>query len=277
MTMEKETASPRMSLDKYALLRDGVVVHKMLSTKRLLSLIRRLRPVRTKLRLARIGSVHDGGYLVPEDMDGITACFSPGVDVNASFETDLLQRFGINSHLADRSVDGPPQSFVPKSFLKKFIGAYDDDTFITMDSWTRAHPEFAQEGDFLLQMDIEGGEYASLLSISEELLLRFRIMVIEFHNIESWCNPHYFDLVETVFSKLLKHFHVVHNHPNNCCGLVNMGGIVAPRVFELTFLRRDRATPLGFCDAFPHPLDRPNLEDRQDVALPAIWYREMKR
>lgn len=265
-----------MSLDRYGLLREGIVVHRMLSSQRLLSLIRRLRPVSTKFQLTRVGSPHDGGYLVPEDLDGITACFSPGVDVNASFETELLRRFGINSHLADRSVDGPPQSFIPKSFLKKFIGAYDDDTFITMDSWMRDHPEFAQEGDFLLQMDIEGGEYASLLSISEELLLRFRIMVIEFHNIESWCNPHYFELVEAVFNKLLKHFHVVHNHPNNCCGLVNMGGIVAPRVFELTFLRRDRANPMGFCKTFPNPLDSPNLRDRQDLALPAIWYRDLQ-
>ena len=34
----------------------------------------------------------------------------------------------------------------------------------------------------MLKMDIEGAEYASLLSLNEENLSRFRLIVIEFHD-----------------------------------------------------------------------------------------------
>ena len=30
--------------------------------------------------LIRVGAARDGGYLVPDDLEGIVACFSPGTD-----------------------------------------------------------------------------------------------------------------------------------------------------------------------------------------------------
>jgi hypothetical protein len=79
-----------------------------------------LYPVKTNFELVRIGGNNDGGYLIPNDLEGITACFSPGVDVTASFEKDLLER-GIKSHLADASVDGPPNGLEVASFTKKYL------------------------------------------------------------------------------------------------------------------------------------------------------------
>ena len=38
-----------------------------------------LKPKASKTPLIRIGGDIDGSYLVPDDLDGITACFSPGV------------------------------------------------------------------------------------------------------------------------------------------------------------------------------------------------------
>ena len=121
-------------------------------------------------------------------------------------------------------------------------------------------------------MDIEGGEYLSLLGVSEEVLKRFRIIVVEIHDVESWGDPRFFQMVSTFFEKITRHFWVIHNHPNNCCGLVSLGGFLAPRVFELTFLRKDRAEPLGYCELFPHPLDQPNLAHKPDLVLPPQWF-----
>jgi hypothetical protein len=42
--------------------------------------------------MIRLGREADGGYLVPDDLSGIVACFSPGVDVIAAFELDLQRR-----------------------------------------------------------------------------------------------------------------------------------------------------------------------------------------
>jgi hypothetical protein len=261
-----------MELKQDTLFQQGIYINKMTTPQRLINLCQKMRPVRTQFELVRIGSANDGGYLMPDDFESIAVCFSPGVDVNASFELDLHKRKGINSHLADYSVDGPPMGFKPKSFTKKYLGTVDDSIFTTLDTWVRGQDEFLSTDDLVLQMDIEGGEYLSLLGASEEVLKRFRIIVVEVHHIQSWGEPIFFRVAETFFEKLLKHFYVIHNHPNNCCGLVNLGGFIAPRVFELTLLRKDRSEPKGFCNQFPHPLDGPNLSDRDDLILPNNWY-----
>ncbi len=261
-----------MKSNKYSLFEQGIYIQKMTEQSRILQLVNALHPVRTRFELQRYGAAFDGGYLLPDDLEGINSCFSPGVDTNASFELAIQNSRGIVSHLADYSVDGPPMSLRAKSFIKKYIGVFDDEVYTTLDTWVRGTEEFRSGEDILLQMDIEGGEYLSLINVSETILKRFRIMVIEIHDVESWGDPRFFQVVTAFFEKLNRHFWVVHNHPNNCCGLVNLGGFLAPRVFELTFLRKDRATPLGYCDDFPHPLDRPNLALQADLVLPPGWF-----
>ena len=262
-----------MALRKSELFKQGIYAEKMTARPRLEKLIRRLWPVRTGVALQRIGGAHDGGYLIPDDLAGISACFSPGVDVNASFEHDLRRRHGIDSHLADYSVEGPPMGFEPLSFTRKYLGAFDSPMFVTLDTWVRTHDRPQADGDLLLQMDIEGGEYTTILAASEQLLSRFRVICVEIHDVEGWGQPNFFSIVEAFFEKLLRNFHVVHNHPNNCCGLVDLGGVTAPRVFELTLLRKDRAASVGWVTDFPHRLDAANLRGRPDLHLPQNWYR----
>ena len=62
----------------------------MVEPQLLLNFVKKLRPVKTKFNLIRIGGAKDGGYLLPADLDGIAACFSPGVADTANFETELL-------------------------------------------------------------------------------------------------------------------------------------------------------------------------------------------
>ena len=262
----------RPEVSQESLLQQGIYVTRMTTPEQLSDLCRKIRPVQTKFELIRIGGTNDGGYLLPDDFENIAVCFSPGVDVNASFELDLQRQKKINSHLADYSVNGPPMGFEPRSFTKKYLGAFDDSVHTTLDTWVRNQDDLSSSADLLLQMDIEGGEYLSLLSASEEILKRFRIIVVEIHFVPSWGDPTFFKVVEAFFEKLLKQFYVVHIHPNNCCGLINLGGFLAPRVFELTLLRKDRSEPKGFCEKFPHRLDRANLVDRDDLILPENWY-----
>jgi hypothetical protein len=142
-----------------------------------------------------------------------------------------------------------------------------------MDQWVSEQTKHNIEQDLILQMDIEGWEYPSLLSLSETILKRFRIIVIEIHAIESWGNSAFFNIAEAFFSRILQYFHVVHNHPNNFCGVINMGGFEAPNVFELTLLRKDRSPAMGYCDEFPHPLDAPNVKTHKDLHLSKNWYQ----
>jgi hypothetical protein len=255
---------------RYDLFSRGIYVDPMVETDRLRRLAQRLRPVRTNIDLIRMGAEEDGGYLVPDDLAGISACFSPGVDQVASFEAGLL-KYGIRSHLADFSVDHVPQGVPVASFTKKFIGASDNDKFMSLEKWVTSSPEYSSDNDLVLQMDIEGGEYESLLSTPNEILRLFRVATIEFHNIETWGQRDYLSLVEATFEKLLNIFHVVHNHPNNAMGIVDMNGFLAPRLFELTLLRKDRVSKIEGFATVPHPLDRPNLPLVPDIGFPEGW------
>jgi hypothetical protein len=235
-------------------------------------LIDSLRPVKTKFDLIRVGGNNDGGYLIPNDLMGITACFSPGVDVTASFEIDLCKR-GIGSHLADASVDAPPENFTPLSFTKKHLGGCNNDTHMTLMNWVLSKPEYDFGKDLILQMDIEGGEYTTLLCAPSVILRKFRIIAVEIHNVQTWFDSLAWPVVTTFFEKLLEDFYVVHNHPNNNCPFIDADGILMPTVFELTLMRKDRADPTGFCTEFPHPLDMPNVLDKPDRPLPEGWYK----
>ena len=94
--------------------------------------VSRLHPVITDKELVRIGGDFDGGYLVPDDLDGIVACFSPGVDVTATFEEALLER-GIPCFLADASVDAPPIEHPLIDFERKFLGVVNDEVTTTLE------------------------------------------------------------------------------------------------------------------------------------------------
>jgi len=260
-----------MKLNSQDLLRQGVFIGRMTPRINIQRLINNIRPVITEHHLIRLGSEQDGGYLIPDVLDQIGVCYSPGVDVNSSFEIDLLQKYSIGSHLADFSVDSPPKNFLPISFTKKFIGCNINNDTITLEKWLEETGNHSND-DLLLQMDIEGGEYESIIATGGQLLSRFKIIAIEIHNVESWGHPVFFKIVKVFFDKLLHDHYVIHNHPNNCCGLADLGGVIVPRVFELTLIRKDVATPCGYQRIFPNALDRPNILNAPDLHLPRNWY-----
>lgn len=243
---------------------------KRIERGRLEALIRSLRPVRGDAPLIRIGPVGDGGYLVPDDLEGIDYAYSPGVSDESGFELDLALR-GMNVFMADYSVDGPAQISDRFEFAKKFVGSYSDETHITPDDW-KQQTIGEYSGDLLLQMDIEGAEFETILSMSDSLIQQFRIMVIEFHYLHQLWNKPWFLLVERVFRKLLESHSVAHIHPNNCCGSFRSAGLEIPRVAEFTFYRNDRIEHPAFCGTFPHALDVDNTS-RKTLVLPPCWYR----
>jgi len=238
---------------------------------KLQSLLNKLQPVSCDKELIRLGAIGDGGYLVPDDLAGIGACFSPGVGFDSVFEKDCANR-GMKVFLADGSLDKPSLSHELFVFTKKHIGIKTNDNFMTIDYWVKSSWPDSQ-GDLLLQMDIEGSEYEVLLIASDDLLKRFRIIVIEFHSLnELWSKP-FFKMASLVFEKLLRTHTCVHNHPNNCSDSVKFEDIELPLVTELTFLRNDRINSSSFAKIFPHPLDIDNTKDKPSLPLPKCWYR----
>ncbi|MBP0902863.1 FkbM family methyltransferase [Mariniflexile gromovii] len=251
----------------------GFQINKNTEKSKIIELIKSLRPYQTNIELIRMGSVTDGGYLVPNDLEGIKTCFSPGVDTESGFEIDCLNR-GIQVYMADNSVERPniDASKYDYNFIKKHIGTTSNEDFITFTDWLRSSNIEPNE-DLLMQMDIEGAEYFTLLSIDELLLKQFRVILLEFHFLERLWDKEFFALASSVFEKLLKTHTCVHLHPNNCSKIYKHKNVEIPPVLEFSFLRNDRITSKTFIDQFPNVLDKDNLNYEKPVVLPKNWYK----
>ena len=239
------------------------------SKTQLLALIDELRPVSAGIELLRLGPNGDGGYLVPGDLEGIEACFSPGVSDISGFEEDCARR-GMQVFLADRSVDGPAVANERFAFTKKHVGALTSADVMTLDDWVGSSLP-GSTADLMLQIDIEGHEYETFLSASPGLMSRFRVIVAEFHALDHLWSAPFFQLAAPAFRKILQTHRCVHIHPNNCCGALVKDGLTMARVMEFTFLRTDRVRRASFVDRFPHPLDFDNTANPA-LPLPACWY-----
>ena len=268
--MKKITEPLRNALINF-LLKKKIAVTPGTETSEIKRLIRSLRPVTTDKPLVRMGPDGDGGYLVPDDFDGIRACFSPGVSNIAGFEKDCAN-LGMDVYMADKSINELPESHPRFHFLKKFIAATNDDDYITLDQWVRQSIG-DETSELILQMDIEGYEYETIYSMSDELINRFRIIVIECHWMHLlWSRP-CFDLCSHAFYKLLRTHRVVHIHPNDLGTTVRRNNIEIPELIEITFFRNDRINSWEYTKSFPHKLDVMNAGPVQ-LALPGSWYRD---
>ncbi len=244
-----------------------------------LDIVEFLKPKPCPFPLVRIGGELDGAYLVPDDLSGISACFSPGTSNRKDFEDELLDTYGIGSHMCDKS-SSPEQFRTPlrpnQTFRKSWLGTVDDDENITLPSWVKAMAP--GNSDLLLQMDIEGAEYDVILATGAEVLNRFRCIVMELHGLGRLNNPRPLQFMLPFFERLAAHHHCVHLHPNNSTVQVQIGksGFWIPKALEVTFLRKDRFAGNGALipPQAPHPLDiEYNVRGKQPQAMGRNWTR----
>lgn len=243
----------------------------------MLELFAHLRPVPTPHPLIRIGDDLDGSYLIPDDLEGITACFSPGVNNFKNFEDAMVERYGMRCHMCDFTSDADklktPLIDGMQTFEKKWLDIDGGADSIRLDDWVaRQEPD----GDLLLQMDIEGAEYRNLLDLPEDVLKRFRIIVLEVHGLKRILRSEILKAaILPFFEKLSKSFANVHAHPNNCCGSFTIPDtdIEIPVVLELTYLRRDRMVGEPVAPVLPHPLDvGRNVDSKPPMFLGNAWF-----
>jgi len=239
-------------------------------------IFRFLKPKPSLVPLINIGGDRDGAYLLPDDLDGIKACFSPGVNNFKYFEDELLLRFGIESHLCDFSSDverlATPLVDGMQTFQKKWLDLPGVKNSITLHDWVCEYSP--GNDDLLLQIDIEGAEYRNLLNVNRKTLRRFRVIVMELHGL-NYLNKS--DVLSTVlqpfFEKMENDFVSLHLHPNNCAPptMIKPLGLTVPPVLELTLLRKDRLEPKNdtklFQPLLPHPLDI----TRNDKSKPPVF------
>lgn len=235
-----------------------------------------LRPKRSATPLVRLGDDVDGAYLVPDDLEGISACFSPGANKIKHFEDVLTEQYGMQAHMCDFTCTAEdfatPLHPGMQTFVKKWLDVEPGEDNQTLEDWVHEHDV---PGDLLLQIDIEGAEYRNVLATPDETLARFRVVVMELHGLGKMLDGIVLERVlAPFFAKLGRHFTTVHAHPNNCCGDVAVPGtdVRIPHVLELTLVRNDHLTPGSTPVLLPHPLDvSRNVERRPPLFLSESW------
>jgi hypothetical protein len=101
--------------------------------EQLLEFCPRDRPARAEDRQVAIR------LMLPGDLTGIDACFSPGVADRTALERELAARHGIHRHLCDGSVDGQGLDLDPalQHFQQRWLGSHDNDTTLSLDACWR--------------------------------------------------------------------------------------------------------------------------------------------
>lgn len=232
---------------------------------------------RKKYKLVRLGSLHDGGYLVGENsLKNAETLISFGIEDNWQFEKDF-QVININSKIKcfdDKSIfKYLVKKFIVElfllvyyrrlNFIKYFKNIID---FLKI----RKKIDFIQKkisyndlkeiftdiknNNIFLKIDIEGSEYRILEEIIENQN-RIIGLVIEFHD---------FDYHKSIIYDFCKKLNLIliHIHPNNFSQKDKNGD---PLVIELTF-ERDPTIVEGDL-ILPHELDMKNNSLENDIEL----------
>jgi hypothetical protein len=231
----------------------------------IMNMLFKLQMYDTEIEEVRIGSLGDGGYVIPNDLAGIKGLISIGIGREVSFDLDFAER-GIKVFQYDHTVEEPPISH--KNFLFHKVGWSDrnSDGFITL-SKILENNHLNDDSDLVLKFDVEKAEWDALSNVSPDLLKRFRIITCELHRFDLLEDVLFFEKVKKIIDLLTKHHTVTHIHPNNCCGVVLVAGIVVPKVIEFSFLRNDRSSFYPSHDSIPSGLDYPNMKRRPEIIL----------
>ena len=86
------------------LFKNGYILEKITDINNLNNLLKKLSPVAIDKNLIRIGSINDGGYIVPNILEDIKYCYSAGIGFNYDFELELEKKV-IKCFMADYSIN----------------------------------------------------------------------------------------------------------------------------------------------------------------------------
>jgi hypothetical protein len=233
------------------------------------SFLKKIKIIDSGHELIRIGENTDGGYLLPNILDRIQYCFSPGVGNSTTFEDHLL-KYNIKSFL----VDGTVKYNGKHDFIKKNLNCFSNKKNITLENWVNKKIYNNRNNKLLLQMDIEGSEIEVLNNISNDLLNRFKIIIVEFHHFEQIFTSVGLKIYNTLFDKILKTHNIVHIHPNNSSQTFNFLNSKISALNEITFInKKDCKYVKKIKHNLPHILDRKCAQSLNDIKCPEIFYK----
>jgi mannosyltransferase OCH1-like enzyme len=214
-------------------------------------------------KLERIGTQdEDGGYIVPKDVVyNHHICF--GVGNNVDFENQIEKNIKDRIICVDHTITRLPNNSNSRlEHIKKKVCDIDNKDSITLETII----ESLQNNENLsLKIDIEGWEFPVLNKISDNLLTKLELIVVELHCIGNYGDrgggdqgPIKDPLKKLqCIEKLTKHHDLIHISPNKIVSSLDLNlGYSFPYVVELTYVKKvipDRQYNLDY--TYPTKLD----------------------
>jgi hypothetical protein len=191
----------------------GDLVHSTNARRLREAILTELHPVALKnCTLQRFGSAHDGGYLMCENLiEPLDAAYSYGVGPNDDWGCDVSRRYHVPVHQYDcfdparPACAGGTFDFHNECVAGRTVYR-ESRLFDTLENQLRRNGDIGRR--LIIKMDIEGGEWDSLLAAPEELLASIPQITMEMHGVN---DP---KIIE-VLRKLKRNFYVVNLHFNN--------------------------------------------------------------
>ena len=232
--------------------------------------------------LSRIGSKHDGGYLIEHSsLENTEFLISFGISTNWDFEKDFIRYKNINFLAFDGSIDEKfwkknekaayeklkrlsfiryikfkiikktfHQFFNENNLITKYISKTLENSITFLDVLNLCK----SKNNLFFKIDIEGSEYEilnDLIRYQEKIIG----LAIEFHE----CNKNYEKIISFIKKFNLK---LVHIHANNYDDNTEYK---IPNTLEISFSKDP--IPIKKFTGLPHKLDSPNRARNKEIKL----------
>jgi hypothetical protein len=224
----------------------------------------------------RVGSDHDGGYIMLDDFSNIDLALSFGVDTNADWDVGVANRnVGVQQY--DHTIDSAPIVHDRIKFFKnKIVAASADSSEVSIHSILEG-AQITRDASVILKIDIESDEWPVFDACAVEDLKRFSQILVEFHNFAYSRDSVWLRRATRVMEKLASIFGVYHVHANNWCAMAAVGNVYFPDGLEVSFANRERYKLVEATELFPTPLDQANNPLKPDLYLGAFKFNQLCR
>ncbi len=222
--------------------------------------------------LKRIGSPHDGGYIMIDDyIHTSNPAYSFGVGRNVSWESHMSKEYKCEIHMYDHTVDRHNSDDPNLVFHKVGIGSSNTDKLKTIEQIIKDNGH-NDVGNMVLQCDIEGAEWDIFTSSSQKTLCQFSQMTIEFHWLGDMLtndvkHPDGYDKIVNTFKTLRENFTPYHIHGNNHARSFSINEKTCAEVIEVSYIRNDLVEFTDDDVIFPTKLDNPNNANGKEIML----------
>lgn len=220
----------------------------------------------------RTGGPNDGGYVMANDFEGSTVCYSIGVGPQVIWDCEMADR-GMEIFQYDHTVDATPATNSNFRFQKIGIGPdLSDPQLITLRKMLEDN-DHLDKPNMLLKVDIEGAEWDVFDGMSSKILSQFDQIIIEYHGLQFLDRESFRSRAERVFRTIAHSHQCIHVHGNNYATFANVENISVPMVIEVTYARRGRFEFVESTDVFPTHLDDACKPDAPDLFLGTFKYK----